>query len=74
MSFTVVSDTDLARSAARLRALSRRIERGDFTTQGEREIAVSVGAELNEASRHIENARSLLPVAGLDFREKGDER
>lgn len=72
MSFTVVSDTDLARSAARLRALSRRIERGDFTTQGEREIAVSVGAELNEASRQIENARSLLPEAGLDFHEEGD--
>lgn len=72
MSFTVVSDTDLTRSAARLRALSRRIERGDFTTQGVREIAVSVGAELHEASRHIENARSLLPEAGLDFHEEGE--
>lgn len=74
MSFTVVSDTDLARSAARLRALSRRIERGDFTTESERQLAGSIGAALTQASDHIENARGLLPETGLDFYEDGDAR
>lgn len=69
MSFTVVSDTDLARSAARLRALSGRVERGDFTTRSERELAISIGSELSRASRHIEDARDLLPGTGLDFHE-----
>lgn len=74
MSFTVVSDTDLARSAARLRALSGRVERGDFTTQSERELAVSIGTELSRASSHIEDARALLPESGLDFHEEGNGR
>lgn len=74
MSFTVISDTDLARSAARLRALSGRVERGDFTTQSERELALSIGTALNSASLHIEDARALLPETGLDFHEKGCAR
>lgn len=74
MSFTVVSDTDLARSAARLRALSGRVERGAFTTQGERELAVSIGTALNRASLHIEDARDLLPESGLDFHERRNGR
>lgn len=74
MSFTVVSDTDLARSAARLRALSRRVERGDFTTQRERELAVRIGTELSRASCHIEDARSPLPESGLDVHEEGNGR
>lgn len=74
MSFTVVSDTDLARSAARLRVLSGRVERGDFTTQSERELAVSIGTELNSASRHIEDTRDLLPETGMNFHESETER
>lgn len=74
MSFTVISDTDLARSAPRLRALSGRVERGDFTTQSERELALSIGTALNSASLHIEDARALLPETGLDFHEKGCAR
>ncbi|MDN5686776.1 MAG: hypothetical protein L0G94_08860 [Brachybacterium sp.] len=72
MSFTVVSGTDLARSAARLRPLSCRVERRDFTTQSERELAVSIGTELNRAGRHIEDAHALLPESGLDFHQEGN--
>lgn len=74
MDFTAITSADVARSAARLRALSRRIERGDFTTESERQLAGSIGAALTQASDHIENARDLLPETGLDFYEDGDAR
>ncbi|MEV0869442.1 hypothetical protein AB0I24_16075 [Brachybacterium paraconglomeratum] len=67
MDFTAINHTDLAIQAARLRATARRIEKGNFTTQSDRVRAQQVGSHLQRASEEIEEARTQLPEAGLDF-------
>lgn len=74
MTFTSITYTDLGRSAAKLRATSRRIEAGGFSSHGDRRRANGIGAHLQEASRHLEAARDLLPETGLDFHGEEDEQ
>ena len=67
MDFTAINHTDLAAQAARLRATARRIETGNLTTQSSRVLAQRIGSHLQRASEEIEEARTQLPEAGLDF-------
>src|SRR5699024_11881083 len=74
ITFTTITYTDLGRSSAKLRATSRRIEAGGFSNHDDRRLARSIGAHLQEASRHLEAARDLLPETGLDFHGEEDEQ
>lgn len=74
MTFTAITSTDLAQQAARLRAMSNRISRGDFRSQPERRRAIEISSALAHAGQLTEQARELLPESGLDFFTREDQQ